>query len=274
MASGAPGASVDCQQTVPCSWVSSDSQFTVTITNTDNIGAQGRLAIQYHVTTSHDTEVQVINADPAIDINGSSYAPYSLELGESAGGLSQGLLAGESVQAIIEFDRPSTAGTLSNWSIGLSDSGLTRIPVFTNIRIGSATELYADCAFTLPCIWQSPLGDATISLLSVSGLGSLNQLTTNISIQTDKTTVIAVDSGATAVGIDAQPYTARTHAIGTQTSSDKLTTNTIPGAIVSAAVYFSRTLTISPDLQELSLIVYEDQPVPRWNPKFISVPIQ
>ena len=271
---GAPGASVDCQQTVPCSWVSEDSQFTVTITNTDNIGVRGRLVIQYHVTSLHDTEVQIISTEPAVDVNGNSYAANSLTFGDSIAGFSQAILAGAELQASIEFDQTSEADTLSSWSIGLSDSGVIRSPNFTNIKIGPFTSIDADCQNTLPCVWQTPSGDATITLLSVSGLGAINQLTTNFTIQTDRETVVAVDTGASAVDIDNQVYTGRTHGVGVETSFDKLTVATTAGATVSASIFFSRTPSVSTELRELSLIVYEDLPIPRWNPRFISVPVQ
>ena len=43
---------------------------------------------------------------------------------------------------------------------------------------------------------------------------------------------------------------------------------------VSAAVNFFRTTTVPGYLDELSLILYQDAPVPRWNPEFINVPIE
>jgi len=271
---GSPGMSVDCEATLPCRWVSGDTQFTVTISNTDNIGAQGRLSIEYAIATSHDTEIAIASTEPATDDAGSRYEPSALSLGEGIGGIPQGVFGGTSIEASIEFDRSSNAATLADWTIGLSDAGLVRQPRFTGIPIGPATSQHAECANTLPCAWISPAGDVTVTLLSVTGSGSTNRLSTNFKIETTRTMVVAVDSGASAVGIDGLSYTGRTHAIGVDTGAQKLTAASIPGAQVAGTVFFFRTQAMSPALQHLSLTVYEDRPVPRWNPSFLSVPIQ
>jgi len=271
---GTAGMTVNCNMTLPCRWVSADTGFSVTITSTDNIGAQGRLSIEYSILTAHDTQVLIASTDQAVDSAGSRYEPSALRLGEGIGGRAQGVLAGSEINAGIEFDRPSTADALSTWRISLSDSGLVRQPTFTNIPIGSATTQLADCANTLPCAWESPQGDVTITLLNVSGSGSTNLLTTSFKVETTRSATVAIDSGATAVGIDGMSYKGRTHSIGLETGAQKITANTIPGAHVAGTVFFFRTQAMSPSLQNLTLTVYEDRPVPRWNPSFLSVPVQ
>jgi len=271
---GSPGMTVDCQQKLPCQWMSADTQFSVTITNADNIGQQQRLSIEYSLLTSHDTEISIASTEPAVDQMGVRYEPSALTLGEGVGGTAQGVFGGTTIRARIEFDRTSSANTLASWSIGLSDAGLVRQPKFTNIPVGSATMQHADCANTLPCLWVSPDGDVTITLLSASGFGSTNRLSTNFKVETTRNAVVAIDSGATAVGIDGLAYRGRTHAIGIETGAQKITATAIPGSQVAGTVFFFRTQEMSAVLQNLSLIIYEDQPVPRWNPNFMSVPVQ
>jgi len=48
----------------------------------------------------------------------------------------------------------------------------------------------------------------------------------------------------------------------------------VPGTQLTGSVFFFRTQDMSAALQQLSLIVYEDKPTPRWNPSFLAVPIQ
>ena len=271
---GTPGMSVDCQQTLPCRWLSDDTQFSVTVTNTDNIGAQGRLAIEYSVLTAHDTQVLIASTEPAVDSAGSVYNPSALRLGDVVGGSAQGVIAGNPVNAAIEFDNPSTAATIDSWSIGLSDSGLTRQPVFSGIPIGSATSQFSDCGNVLPCAWESPAKDVTITLLSVNGSGSTNALSTSFKVEATSSITVAVDEGATAVGTDGMNFRGRTHSLGIETGAEKLISNTVAGAQVAGTVFFFRTQSMSPALQLLSLVIYEDRPVPRWNPSFINVPIQ
>ena len=271
---GAPGASVNCDLALPCRWLSDDSQFFVTVTNADNIGAQGRLSIEYSVSSLHDTQVNISNTESAVDSAGDIYMPSALRLGEALGGSAEGIVAGASITASIQFDNASTANNIDYWSIGLSDSGLIRQPVFSGIRIGSATTQPADCANTLPCEWESPAKDVTITLLTASGSGSTSQLSTSFKVETTRDLVLAVDAGATAAGSDGMSYRGRTHSIGIETGAEKLTGSVTAGARLAGSVFFFRTQSMSQSLQNLSLIVYEDSPVPRWNPEFLNVPVQ
>ena len=275
---GAPGANVNCELALPCRWLSDDSQFFVTVTSADNIGALGELVIEYSVSSLHDTEVSISSTEAAIDSAGGEYEISAFRLGEAEGEAegadAQALLAGESMSASIQFDSASSADSIDYWSIGLSDSGLERQPVFSGIPIGSATTLAADCANTLPCVWQSPAGDVTITLQAVSGAGTINQLSASFELEATRDLTVAVDAGATATGTDGMSYRGRTHTFGSETGSAKLTDNAIAGSQIVGTVFFFRTQSMSEALQTLSLIVYEDSPVPRWNPEFFNVPVQ
>ena len=271
---GAPGASVNCDLTLPCRWLSDDSQFFVTVTNADNIGSSGRLVIEYSVSSLHDTQVTVSSTEPAIDNAGGNYGISAVRLGEAEGTDTQELLAGESAPASIQFDSVASADSIDYWSIGLSDSGLLRQAVFRGIPIGSETTLAADCTNALPCVWESPAKDATITLLNVTGSGTINQLRASFTVETTRDLTVAVDAGATATGTDGMSYRGRTHSIGDDTGAGKLTGNTIAGAQITGTVFFFRTQSVSEALQTLSLIVYEDIPLPQWNPEFFNVPVQ
>jgi len=271
---GTPGSNVDCQMLLPCRWLSADTQFSVTVTNADNIGEQGRLGIEYTVLTSHDTEVNIAGTDPATDEFGVNFSPAALRLGEVTGAQRQGVSAGSAIHAFIEFDKAATASSLNSWSIALSDAGLIRQPAFNSIPVGTITKQHADCAYSLPCAWASPSNDVTITLLSASSLGSSNRLTANFRVETTRNTVVAVDTGSTATGTDGMNYEGRTHAIGVDTGAQKLTDTVVPGTQLTGSVFFFRTQDMSAALQQLSLIVYEDKPTPRWNPSFLAVPIQ
>ena len=126
----------------------------------------------------------------------------------------------------------------------------------------------------MPCAWESPAKDVTITLLSVNGSGSTNALSTSFKVEATSSITVAVDEGATAVGTDGMNFRGRTHSLGIETGAEKLISNTVAGAQVAGTVFFFRTQSMSPALQLLSLVIYEDRPVPRWNPSFINVPIQ
>ncbi len=271
---GVAGMTVDCEQSLPCQWVSADSGFSATVTNVDNNGRLNRLRVDYSIVTAHDTEITVIGANAAAETNGTSLGVTAISLGNGVGGVAQGLLAGTTLPSSVEFSNTSTASSIDTWSIALSDSGLARTPTFTNLPVGPLTNQIADCENTLPCVWVPPNAEVTITLLAVSGTGSSNLLTTNFSVVTTRTSTVAIDSGATAIGVDGASYRGRTHTVAQQTGAEKLTVDTIAGAQVVATVLFFRTQSISTALQNLSLIAYEDNPVPRWNPMFTNVPVQ
>lgn len=271
---GAPGETVNCVQTLPCRWVSADNQFEVTITSSDNIGVQDRLTIEYSIQTSHDTEIFISNAEAAVDGNGASFEPSALLLGESNGRAIVSVTAGTVTQARIEFDASSDASTLTNWTIGFSDAGLIRQPSFTGIPVSDATSLQIDCDGSLPCVWISPDKKATVTLLSVHNSGSTNQLTANFKIETAQDTTVAVNNGTFAIDTEGLSYMGRTHGFGLENSGEEVTATAFAGAFVAGNVFFFRTQSAPTMLQLLSLVAYEDKPVPRWNPEFLSVPVQ
>ncbi len=270
---GVAGMTVNCEQSLPCRWISADTAFSVTVTNVDNNGRLNRLRVDYAIVAAHDSEMSITGANPAIDADGATLTTASVSLGNGVGGVAQGLLAGSELPGSVEFNSASTSSALNTWSIALSDSGLTRTPTFTNLPVGPLTTQIADCENTLPCVWIPPNAEVTITLIAVSGTGSSNLLTTNFSVETTRTATVAIDSGAVAVGVDGTSYRGRTHSVGQQTSSEKLTVDTISGAKIVATVLFFRTQSVSSALQHLSLVTYEDNPVPRWNPTFTNVPV-
>ena len=85
---------------------------------------------------------------------------------------------------------------------------------------------------------------------------------------------VAVDAGATGTGDDGTRFEGRTHTLGPLNSHEKITQESIANTGTSGSVNFFRTETTPDSLALLSLVLYEDAPTPRWNPQFISVPVQ
>lgn len=272
--SGAPGMTVDCKQTVPCQWVSADDQFVLTVTNADNIATRSRLSVSYSITTSHDTELVVARADDAIDAAGFKFKVNDQSLGGGNGGTPQGVTAGIALTGTLNYDKGSSSSEIADWSVAILDGGLLRIPTFTGIPIGTITTAQADCQFTLPCIWTTPQNDVAITLQSVGGVSTNSRLNVNFSVEVSTARTIAVDTGAVAVGSDGTRFESRTHTIGFETDYAKTTKSTSAGIPLYGSVNFYRTEQVPETLQVLSLVVYQDDPVPRWNPQFINVPVQ
>jgi hypothetical protein len=270
---GAPGATVDCAQSLPCRWVSDDLQFAVTLTNADNIASRGRLSIQFSINTLHDSQVSIARPDQAIDSSDQTFQPENQALGDGNGVSALPVTAGSALTGSINFDQASADNLISLWSITLLDAGIIRSASFSNLPVGSATEQIADCMNVLPCIWESPGQDVTITLLSVGNQSTANRLTANFSLITNSDAAVAVDVGSSAVGIDGTRFTGRTHSLAGSTSYEKLSTTTRSFAQLAGSIYFYRTDSTTESLQDLSLIIYKDEPIPRWNPRFTAVPV-
>ena len=271
---GEAGAIVDCQQQLPCRWVSDDSQFSITATNADNIGERSNLSVNYQVDTLHDTSVQLSGSSEAIGANGTHYSLTRQALGNGNGIAAHGLEAGASLTGSLTYDRTATSASLFRWSVTVLDNGFARTAVFQNIPVGPVTSPSADCSWVLPCSWISPDGDVTITLMSAGGFAGAGRLTTNFTIDTTRGLSIVLDAGATAMSRSGTRFEGRTHSLGTDSGYQALTQSTIAGAAVAGSVSFHRTDTQPSQLLELALVLYEDTPVPRWNPVFLHLPVQ
>jgi len=274
MTVGSPGVSVDCQQTLPCRWVSDDLQFSLTVTNADNIASQSHLSINYSIETVHDTQVFVSRADDALDADGVRFKAANQILGGGNGGTPQGVIAGTPVEGTLNFDAGTTADSISNWSIAILDGGMLRNAMFTGIPVGTVTTAQADCQNIVPCVWTTPSSDVVITLQSVGGISIGSRLTANFSVETTSNLSVAVDAGSVAYGSEGTVIQARTHTFVSDTNYLKVSAPAIAGVQLFGSVNFYRTESVPTSLQLLSLVIYPDQPVPRWNPQFINVPVQ
>ena len=271
---GNPGQMVDCQNTLPCRWVSADGQFAVTATNADNIASRDRLSVSYSISTNHDTQLVMGSIDDAVDSQSIRYKATDLTLAEGNGGTPVTVEAGRTTLGVINYHEGVAANSLSVWAVTLLDGGMVRQATFANLPVGPVTSDYAQCNVTLPCVWASPDGQVTITLLSVGGFAGNGRMTGNFIIRTNRDMSVAVDAGASAIGSDGTRFEGRTHSLGMLSSHEQLTEESIAGIGVSGSVNFYRTETIPNSLVHLSLVLYEDAPTPRWNPRFVSVPVQ
>lgn len=263
----------DCEDTLPCEWTSEDGQFSVTLTSVDNIGAYERLLLNYSLETLHDTQISVNGGGLAVDADDISFQPGAQMLGGGVSGNAQSLLAGETLQGSIEFDKRSDASSLASWSVTIVDGGIARVPSFSNVPIGTITSDYADCEGSLPCIWMTPSGDVTITLTTAGGFTTSGRLSTTFTVTSDTTIDVAMEAGAMGISSAGTRFEGQTHALGTGNGYGKITAEAYAGYPLSGSVDFARTPITATALDDLSLILYQDDPVPRWNPRFVNVPV-
>lgn len=216
----------------------------------------------------------VSRVDEAVDSEGMVFRSEDQTLGAGNGGSPQGLLAGDQLQGTVNFNMSATGNTLSEWAISVIDAGVIRTATFTGIPLGSLTTAEADCNYTLPCVWTTPDNDVAITLQSAGGISIDNRISITFSLETSSDMTIAVDEGATASGSDGSLFEGRTLGLGFMTDYKKITAAVRARSPYFGSVNFYRTPSISTHLNQLSLVLYQDEPVPRWDPQFINVPLQ
>lgn len=271
---GFPGQAVDCQNTLPCRWISADSQFAVTATNADNIASRNRLSVNYSISTIHDTQLVTGSVDDTVDSETIRYQATDLTLAGGNGGTPVTIEAGRDTLGVINYNEEASGKSLSYWAVTLIDGGLIRKALLANLPVGPVTSDYAQCNFTLPCVWASPDGQVIITLLSVGGFAGNGRMTGNFTIRPSRDMILAADAGASAIGADGTRFGGRIHTLGSASSHEKITEEGIANIAVNGSVNFFRTENNPSSLVHLSLVLYEDSPKPRWNPRFVSVPVQ
>lgn len=270
---GAPGLTVDCASRLPCRWISADQSVAVTATSADNIAERSRLSVQFRIDTTHDTNLVLGTSSPARDVAGLAYKVTQQTLGGGNGIAPQAVRAGEPALGHLDYDQ-SAAGSLGTWSILVQDNGLPRDASFLNVPVGSAGTPAIDCAYRLPCVWTTTDGMVTITLLSAGGFASTGRLGIGFSIETLDDRIVAVDSGTIAAGDDGLTFESRTHMLAQQSGYERLAQPAAAGTTIPGSFSFHRSDARSETLQSLTLSVFDDAPIPRWNPEFSRVPLQ
>lgn len=271
---GEPGEIVDCDLALPCRWLSADEDFTLTVGNVGNTGSLGRLTVLYTLSTSHDTEMLLGNGSSALAPGGAEFNLIQQTLGDGNGITAQSVLAGENITGSATYDRESESGILAGWTLTVIDNGLPRTVGFINLPIDMPDTLAINCAGVLPCQWESSLKDAKITLFAVGGYSANGRLNVNFNLDTTRDMDVVLGAGATAVGSLGELFEGRTHGLGATTGFADVAATVSSGVTLPGNVSFFRTAKEPTALTSLDLVIYEDAPIPRWNPQFINLPTQ
>ncbi len=271
---GEPGEIVDCNSLLPCRWVDTDEDFTLTVGSVDNTGTLRRLSIQYTVNASHDSEIILGNGSTALAPGGAGFNLIQQSLGAGNGIVPLAVLAGEHTVGSATYDREAISDTLAGWTLTIIDNGLPRTVGFVNLPIGTSNSVAVDCADVLPCQWVSSRDDVTITLLAIGGYATSGRLNVNFNIVTIGAKDIVLDTGATAVSASGAQFDGRTHGLGIEQGFAKVYASTASGVMLPGNVSFFRTPLPPISLKSLDLVIYENIPIPRWNPQFINLPTQ
>jgi len=271
---GEPGDIVDCSYQLPCRWIAANEDFTLTVGNVGNTGTLDRLSVQYTVSTSYDTELLLGNGSTALAPGGAAFNLIQQSLGDGNGITAQAVLAGVNVKGFATYDRTSASNKLAGWTLTIIDNGLPRTVGLINLPIDMPDTLAVNCAGVLPCQWESSLEDATITLIAVGGYTANGRLNVNFNLQATRDMDVVLGAGASAIGALGEQFEGRTHGLGAETGFADVTASISGGAILPGNVSFFRTAQPPTTLNSLDLVIYEDAPIPRWNPQFVNLPTQ
>ncbi len=271
---GEAGETVDCENLLPCRWISQDSAFSITVGSADNIGNLGHLTLNFVISTLHDTQLLISSGSEAVGLGGISYILTQQQLANGNGSVPINVLAGADSNGHFIYDKAASQSILSRWVITVTDNGVPRIAVFENIPIGPAQVIETNCRGTLPCSWTSAAEDVVVSLLSVGGYSGNGRLNVNFTLQATRDMAVVMDSGATALSSEGVTFEGRTHSLDNEIGFAAITQFASDGATLPGNVSFFRTSRPASGLNSLELVLYEDAPVPRWNPVFRNLPTQ
>ncbi len=268
---GLAGAAVDCEGIIPCRWISGDGGLMVTATRVENSGAIGGLEVDYQVDATRSASVSLGGSSTATDVSGAILVPIARELDDTRGDTPIDIAVARGVNGSVGYDEAATL-SLARWSVSLMDSGFARDAVFLDLPVGRADSEPGDCQFTLPCTWTSADGLATVTLTVAGGLVGESRLSAGFEIVTATDLMLALD-GTAAIGTDGTRFQSRSMTLGTSSHYQLVKAETIEGLSMGAHVDFLRVAEHPSTLKELTLDLYRDEPVPRWDIRFVDVPL-
>lgn len=269
---GRAGAVVDCEGLLPCRWLSGDGGLMVTATRVENSGATGGLEVDYRVEATRSASVSLGGSSSATDIGGAVLIPISRELDDTRGETPIDIAVSRGINGSVGYDE-AAALSLSRWSVSLMDSGFARNAVFLDLPVGRADSAPGECEFILPCTWTSADGLASVTLTVAGGIVAESRLSVGLEIETATNLILALD-GTDAIGSDGTRFQSRSMTLGNDSHYQLVTGESIEGVSMGAHVDFLRVATQPQSLRQLTLDLYRDEPVPRWDIRFEDVPLR
>lgn len=269
---GQPGVAVDCEQRLPCRWSDSDESFAVSVTSADDTGPRNGLSISFQVDATHDTELVFGGGSDVVVDTGARPAAIARALGDGNGLSPVATEAGSPASGRIDYAAPAGSALLTRWRIGLSDNGQVREAIFVNVPVGPAASAAVDCALTLPCIWSAPDNSASVRLDAAGGLADVRRLSVGFTVVSGTALAVALDGGS-AIGADGSAFQSRNVTLGDSTAHTSVHATTVANLNLGGSIDFRRVDGNPYSLTQLSLSLYPDAPVPRWQMIFENVPL-
>ena len=282
-------ASADCASTLPCRLVTADGGLAATLTAADGavLDGSGPLRIDVVVEAlSRDARVGIA-ASSSVVAGGQVLEVDALRLGVAGapGARDEAafdLLAGVPINGHVTFggDLVGNPGTLDRVTLALTEAGTARRATFADVPLGPEPGAPIDCAASLPCLWTSADGTATIALTDAvpERWNRAERLVVSWSFTATRPLEIALSGLGRVTGGDGEalePYGIELG--GVESSDGTLPTRALAaGESVTGRVVPRRVPASDAALGRVEIDVVERRSprAPRWRPVFVDVPLR
>jgi len=286
-----PDATIaDCAIALPCRLESGDGSLVTTLTAADGDALDGGGPLRVDVVLEARSRDATIAIEPTSSVVSSGQVltvdASRLGLPSAPGARDEAsfpLVAGVPINGHVTFGGTllGNPALLDRVTLHLSEAGTTFAATFTGVPLGPEPGAPIDCADTLPCLWTSSDGGATLALTDAAPArwNRATRLTVSWSLAATRPLEIALvgpgrvtnASGETLEpygielgGIESRDGTVLTQALA---AGDSVTGLTVPRRAPEEG---DRTLA----RVEIAVVERRSPRTPRWKPVFLNVPLR
>ena len=278
---GQPGATADCRNTLPCTWVSVDSSIIVKVTFADDFLSRHSVGFEMQV-SDRDTTISLLNEGEAKNSNGEAYSANITYLNgvRSYDANIVNFVAATPVRGRQVFDHvfseDAVGSELSQLTLPFIEAGTRFSASFSNIPYGRVFAIDRDCGDTLPCSWVSADGTSKVTL-TAAGTTLAAKLFVDFSLENKGDPLnITYSVGSRASADDFSEFKGNSIRLGQENTTRRDVTVFVPQAeTLEGGIVFADDLNaVVSSLTRLHMLFYDSsiyQPVQA--PIFRNVPV-
>lgn len=270
----------DCENKLPCVWLSPDAGLIVTLESVDTATAANRLELRYSLQTTRDTKIKWLPSVLLIDESSKKYTLTSTEIGseelDAGGSLSSNIFAGArlGVRQTFRESPEHSIRSVARYAISFIEADLRHQVEFINLPIDGESGEEIDCQFKRPCSWVSPNKEYRVTIVLAESPLTGGRLTLHYQIEAfeDITMLVGTDS----IAVDSQGiiYTPKTHTVGSHTDYLEFEVPLFADSVTASDLTFFRAAeTAAAGLKKLKLNISQDNTELGGSPQFVNVPL-
>lgn len=277
--SAANSKKIDCENKLPCVWLSADAGLIVTVESIGTGNAASNLEIRYSLQTTRDTKIRWLPSVLLIDESSRQYTLLSTEVGSevlTSNNTARNLFAGARLGVNQSFRESPDHSTqlLSRYAVSFVEAELRHQVEFTNLPIDGENGEEIDCLFKRPCRWISPNEEFGVTIILADSPLTTGRLTLHYQIEAFEDITLLVETDSTAIDNLGVIYTPKTHTVDSQSDYLDFEVPVFADTVTSADLTFFRAKdTAATSLKKLSLSILQDNTEFVGSPLFINIPL-